>query len=623
MSVRLADVIDVLDQAYPPRLAQSWDSVGLVCGDPDDVVDSVTVAVDATPAVVDQVPQAGLLLVHHPLLLRGVDTVAANTPKGVLVHRLIRTGRSLFTAHTNADSASPGVSDALAHAVGLTVDAVLDPVPGAADLDKWVIYVPRENSEAVRAAVFEAGAGHIGDYSHCSWSVAGTGQFLAHDGASPAIGSVGTVERVAEDRVEVVAPARARAEVLAAMRAAHPYEEPAFDIFALVPPPVGSGLGRIGRLPKPEPLRTFVARLEAALPPTATGVRAAGDPDLLVSRVAVCGRRGLVACHRGRRGRASVRYGRSATSSSRRALPSFASGPDRRRALGKRIPVVRPGRRSVAVSFRRVAAGACVHHLHRPVEPRSRNWERSGMKAGVAQQRSLLELAKLDAELTRIAHRATHLPQRAAYQQVQAEHNAANDRMAALRIAAEDLDGQVSRFESEIDAVRKRGDRDRSLLTSGATDAKQLADLQHELDSLQRRQASLEDALLEVLERREELQAQQTAESRALQALRADLAAAQQALDEALAEIDQARHQHSSQRDMLTATLDPELAGLYERQRAGGGPGAGRLQGHRCGACRIEIGRGELAQISAAAEDEVVRCPECGAILLRLEGFEE
>ncbi|CKO23498.1 dinuclear metal center protein%2C YbgI/SA1388 family [Mycobacterium tuberculosis] len=289
MSVRLADVIDVLDQAYPPRLAQSWDSGGLVCGDPDDVVDSVTVAVDATPAVVDQVPQAGLLLVHHPLLLRGVDTVAANTPKGVLVHRLIRTGRSLFTAHTNADSASPGVSDALAHAVGLTVDAVLDPVPGAADLDKWVIYVPRENSEAVRAAVFEAGAGHIGDYSHCSWSVAGTGQFLAHDGASPAIGSVGTVERVAEDRVEVVAPARARAEVLAAMRAAHPYEEPAFDIFALVPPPVGSGLGRIGRLPKPEPLRTFVARLEAALPPTATGVRAAGDPDLLVSRVAVCG----------------------------------------------------------------------------------------------------------------------------------------------------------------------------------------------------------------------------------------------------------------------------------------------------------------------------------------------
>ena len=251
VSVRLADVIEVLDEAYPPRLAQSWDSVGLVCGDPADVLDSVTVAVDATPAVVDEVPDAGLLLAHHPLLLRGVDTVAASTPKGALVHRLIRTGRSLFTAHTNADSASPGVSDALAHVLGLTVEAVLEPLSGAADLDKWVIYVPRENAEAVQAAVFEAGAGHIGDYSHCSWSVSGIGQFLPHDGASPAIGSVGTVERVTEDRFEVVAPARARAAVLAAMRAAHPYEEPAFDIFALVPPPARRGWAASARWRNP------------------------------------------------------------------------------------------------------------------------------------------------------------------------------------------------------------------------------------------------------------------------------------------------------------------------------------------------------------------------------------
>ena len=289
MSARLADVIEVLDGAYPPRLAQSWDSVGLVCGDPDDVLESVTVAVDATPAVVDEVPEAGLLLAHHPLLLRGVDTVAASTPKGALVHRLIRTGRSLFTAHTNADSASPGVSDALADALGVTVDAVLEPLTTAGDLDKWVIYVPRENAEAVRESVFAAGAGHIGDYSHCSWSVSGIGQFLPHEGASPAVGSVGNVERVAEDRFEVVAPARARGAVLAAMRAAHPYEEPAFDIFALVPPPGDAGLGRIGTLAQPEPLRRFVSRVDAALPRTSWGVRAAGDPEMLVSRVAVCG----------------------------------------------------------------------------------------------------------------------------------------------------------------------------------------------------------------------------------------------------------------------------------------------------------------------------------------------
>lgn len=289
MSVRLASIIDVLDAAYPPGLAESWDSVGLVCGDPNDMLSSVTIVVDATAAVVEEVPEGGLLLAHHPLLLRGVDTVAASTAKGALIHRLIRSGRSLFTAHTNADSASPGVSDALAHALGLDVEAVLQPSQVASDLDKWVIFVPPANVDAVRAAVFAAGAGQIGDYSQCSWSVTGTGQFLPGEGAAPAIGSVGAVERVVEDRVEVVAPARARREVLSAMRAAHPYEEPAFDIVALAAPPTDVGLGRIGSLAQPESLSAFVSRVKAALPQTSWGVRAAGDPDMVVSRVAVCG----------------------------------------------------------------------------------------------------------------------------------------------------------------------------------------------------------------------------------------------------------------------------------------------------------------------------------------------
>jgi dinuclear metal center YbgI/SA1388 family protein len=289
VTVRLGAVIEALDAAYPPRLAQSWDSVGLVCGDPDDALSSVTIAVDATAAVIDAVPHGGLLLAHHPLLLRGVDTVAADTPKGALIHRLIRSGRSLFTAHTNADSASPGVSDALAHALGLTVEAVLEPAPAHQGLDKWVIFVPPENADALRAAIFAAGAGQIGDYSHCGWSVTGTGQFLPEDGATPAIGNVGAVERVVEDRIEVVASIRVRDQVLAAMRDAHPYEEPAFDVVALEPVPGDAGLGRIGSLPHPEPLSAFVSRVRSALPQTSWGVRAAGDPDAIVSRVAVCG----------------------------------------------------------------------------------------------------------------------------------------------------------------------------------------------------------------------------------------------------------------------------------------------------------------------------------------------
>ena len=241
------------------------------------------------------------------------------------------------------------------------------------------------------------------------------------------------------------------------------------------------------------------------------------------------------------------------------------------------------------------------------------------MKAAVAQQRSLLEVAELDAELSRITHRANHLPERQDYERMQTEQAAVNDRLGALQIALEDLDGEVSRFEAEIDAVRQREDRDRSLLQSVA-DAKQLSDLQHELETLQRRQSSLEDSLLEVMERREQLEAQQAGEVAAIEALQADSAAAQQALDAAVDEIEQTRKQYLTRRDELTAGLDPDLIALYERQRAGGGPGAGPLQGRRCGACRIEIDRGELARISAAAEDDVLRCPECGAILLRVKG---
>jgi predicted nucleic acid-binding Zn-ribbon protein len=241
------------------------------------------------------------------------------------------------------------------------------------------------------------------------------------------------------------------------------------------------------------------------------------------------------------------------------------------------------------------------------------------MKAEVVQQRSLLELADLDAELSRIEHRAGHLAEQQRFEQTQFEHRDANDRLASLRLALEDLDAEIAKFESEIEAVRGRENRDRSMLEAGAISAKQLSDLQHELETLERRRASLEDSLLEVMERREELQAQQDDELTKIDALESELADAQRARDDALAEIDQARHQNRSRRDELTSGIDPDLVSLYERQRALGGAGAGRLQGRRCGACRIEIDRGGLARISAAADDDVLRCPECGAILLRVK----
>ena len=181
------------------------------------------------------------------------------------------------------------MSDALAAAIGLDVTGPLVGEP-AAPLDKIVTFIPIGPAiTSVHAALSAAGAGNVGDYSHCSFATAGTGQFRPLEGAHPAIGSVGKLERVAETRLEMVLPRGRRAAVVAALRAAHPYEEPAFDVLELADLPSARGLGRIGTLPVPEPLSAFAERVAAALPATAWGVRAAGDPDRMIETVAVCG----------------------------------------------------------------------------------------------------------------------------------------------------------------------------------------------------------------------------------------------------------------------------------------------------------------------------------------------
>lgn len=293
--VTLAEIIAVLDDAYPPALAEGWDSVGLVCGDPAETVAAVLIGVDPTAGMVDEAIGSGsqLLLAHHPLLLRGVDSVAANTPKGALVHKLIRAQCALFTAHTNADSADPGVSDALAGALGLNGLGLqglrpIEPKPQA-PVDKWAVLVPSADADVVRQALFEAGAGQIDTYDQCSWSVPGTGQFRPLEGARPAVGQVGALETVAEERIEVLAPRGRREAVLAALLAAHPYEVPAYDVLEVAPVASPLGLGRVGELPEAMTLREFTAHVAQALPKTEWGVRAAGDPDRIIRTVAVCG----------------------------------------------------------------------------------------------------------------------------------------------------------------------------------------------------------------------------------------------------------------------------------------------------------------------------------------------
>ena len=251
-SATLADVVAIMEGLYPPSLAASWDAVGLVCGDPAQPVNRILFAVDPVEVVVDEALSLGaeLLVTHHPLFLHGTSSVAATTAKGRSVHRLIRAGIALHVAHTNADHANPGVSDALAGALGLVDTRPLDPLP-APPLDKVVTFVPEPNAEKLLDALAAAGAGEIGDYARCAWTAAGVGTFQPLVGANPTIGAVGEVTRVDEIRIEMVLPRASRADVVRALRAAHPYEEPAFDVFELASWPGDTGTGRVGELPTP------------------------------------------------------------------------------------------------------------------------------------------------------------------------------------------------------------------------------------------------------------------------------------------------------------------------------------------------------------------------------------
>jgi dinuclear metal center YbgI/SA1388 family protein len=303
----LRELVDLLHGWYPPATADAWDAVGLVAGDPDQDVRKVLFAVDPVLPVAQEAAEWGadLLVVHHPLFLKGVHGVARTTPKGRTLGALQDAGCALLTAHTNADQAVGGVSEALAGALGLQ-----DPKPIAARsnarLDKLTTYVPVADADRVREALAQAGAGVIGDYDSASFSTAGEGRFRPLEGANPTIGSVGELEVVEEVRVECVLARAARARVVAAMLEAHPYEEPAYDVVELADPGVtATGSGRIGTVEETT-LGAFAQRVADALLPTAQGVRMGGDPDQRVTTVAVCGGAGDFLLDEVRRGDADV-----------------------------------------------------------------------------------------------------------------------------------------------------------------------------------------------------------------------------------------------------------------------------------------------------------------------------
>ncbi|NKY36829.1 hypothetical protein HGA13_27720 [Nocardia speluncae] len=232
-------------------------------------------------------------------------------------------------------------------------------------------------------------------------------------------------------------------------------------------------------------------------------------------------------------------------------------------------------------------------------------------------QARLLRLAEVDTELTRIAHRRSVLPEQQEVDRFEAERNAQKDAAVAVEIVLDDLDRDIRKLEGEVEAVRKREERDRGVLEAGSVGAKQLSELQHELGSLERRRSVLEDELLEVMERREASAADHEHAGARLDKAESDLVAARERRDAAVADLDAAQQRCETDRANLDGIFPEELLKIYDRQRTERGTGAALLQARRCGACRIELDRGEIARIAKTAPDVVVRCTECGAVLVR------
>ncbi|MBJ8344870.1 zinc ribbon domain-containing protein [Antrihabitans sp. YC2-6] len=232
-------------------------------------------------------------------------------------------------------------------------------------------------------------------------------------------------------------------------------------------------------------------------------------------------------------------------------------------------------------------------------------------------QAKLLDLAAIDTELTQLAHKRKSLPEQQEVERLEKERETRKDAAVTVQIAMDDLDRDIKKLEGEVDAVRKREDRDRQMLQSGTVAAKQLSELQHELGSLERRQSLLEDELLEVMERREASEADQQHAGAQLSKIEDELIDAVRRRDDALADLVTGENRRTADRSALIGAFPDEIVATYERQRAAHGVGAALLQARRCGGCRIEIDRGEMARIAKTEPDVVLRCPECGAILVR------
>ncbi|MDF0727197.1 Nif3-like dinuclear metal center hexameric protein [Cytobacillus sp. S13-E01] len=282
------EVIQLFEQYSPKEYAVEGDKIGLQVGTLNKPIRTIMVTLDVLENVVEEAisKNVDLIIAHHPPIFRPLKSVITDQPTGRIIEKCIKHDITIYAAHTNLDVAKGGVNDLLADALNLQNVEVLSST-FEEKLKKLVVYVPKEDADNVRNALGEAGAGHIGNYSHCTYNTEGTGTFLPRDNANPVIGKVGKRENVDEIKIETILPSKIQQKVVTAMLNAHPYEEVAYDIYPLENKGEVLGLGRVGTLEQEQTLEQFALFVKKAL--DVDGIRVVGDLQDKVTKVAVLG----------------------------------------------------------------------------------------------------------------------------------------------------------------------------------------------------------------------------------------------------------------------------------------------------------------------------------------------
>src|SRR5690554_3927803 len=285
--MRIKEIIQLIEQVAPLPLQEDYDNSGLQVGDQGREVTGVLLSIDVTENVIDEAIALGcnLIISHHPLAFRPFRSLTGKNYVERCMMEAIRHDIALYAAHTNLDNARGGVNYKLAEMLELQNVKILQPLENA--LLKFVTTVPPQHAESVRNALFNAGAGHIGNYDSCSYNLSGGGTFRAKEGANPHIGEIDRLHFEPEVRIETVIPVMKKEEVLRALLAVHPYEEPVFDFYPITNDWPQHGSGVVGVLPEPMPEQEFLYLLKDIFNlPTISHSKTQGKE---IRDVAVCG----------------------------------------------------------------------------------------------------------------------------------------------------------------------------------------------------------------------------------------------------------------------------------------------------------------------------------------------